>query len=549
MVDLVLRGEGFVQEGQTIEWVTGNFLAEAQSVDPNVVYIEYSVQTQTPANPAPGIAATPGSDYTQLDETFFNSGYLELEVNRDSRDEDYESFEVHSTMTFEYLNGTRFTLLIIHELIISGQSGPSNDVPSGFIPSSMTWTDADPAADHDYQSSSISYDPSEDVWVSDGASPNPTDLGDDISDSWGFGDSFRDIAEQQVTAFWHTLGIERANEYGEARGYDGLGDLIDRKVDLKDDLVTFGTNNLGDMNDAFNSSSPNAFEELQDRIFQNASDFAKSLQDNVNKFEAWLIEGWRLEFLRDNDSQQLNQAIDNTKSLFFDPGSVTLGINGSNDWMEGGDYSDGFIGGSFDDVIFGHGGNDRALGMGGDDYIVGGSGDDDLSGGSGDDELYGDDDDDLLYGNDGNDDLFGEMGSDDLVGGKGKDFLDGGEGVDVLIGGKGTDYYWGGADTDYFVFESINESKKGKARDTIGDFDKALDYIDLASIDAKKGGFDDAFTWIGTDKLKNKGDLHYKDKGGYFIVAGNVKGNKKADFEIKVEGPDLFELREIDFIL
>jgi hypothetical protein len=53
------------------------------------------------------------------------------------------------------------------------------------------------------------------------------------------------------------------------------------------------------------------------------------------------------------------------------------------------------------------------------------------------------------------------------------------------------------------------------------------------SSDAKKGGADNAFHFIGTTKFHHKkGELYYVVKNGDATVKGDVNGDGKADFAI-----------------
>lgn len=140
-----------------------------------------------------------------------------------------------------------------------------------------------------------------------------------------------------------------------------------------------------------------------------------------------------------------------------------------------------------------------------------------------------------------------------LFGMSGNDTLDGGTDDDVLTGGKGKDHLIGGIGSDRFDFNAVNESKRGAA-DVIQDFDfgGGPDLIDLRDIDAKKGGADNKFKFIGTQHFQHKaGELHYikhnapgtaHDKT---IVEGDVNGDGRADFQIvllglhKLHGGDL----------
>jgi serralysin len=85
-------------------------------------------------------------------------------------------------------------------------------------------------------------------------------------------------------------------------------------------------------------------------------------------------------------------------------------------------------------------------------------------------------------------------------------------------------------------------------RDVITDFERGLDEIDLSGIDAKKGGADNAFKWIGNSAFHGKaGELHYLKKAGFLLVEGDINGDRKADFQIEVSG--INKLFADDFIL
>jgi serralysin len=83
--------------------------------------------------------------------------------------------------------------------------------------------------------------------------------------------------------------------------------------------------------------------------------------------------------------------------------------------------------------------------------------------------------------------------------------------------------------------------------DTISDFRRGQDKIDLSGLDAKSGtSAHDAFTWIGSRAFSGAaGELRvYKDHGDYFI-AGDVDGDKVADFVI---GTDHVQILQSDII-
>jgi Ca2+-binding RTX toxin-like protein len=142
-----------------------------------------------------------------------------------------------------------------------------------------------------------------------------------------------------------------------------------------------------------------------------------------------------------------------------------------------------------------------------------------------------------------------------LFGMSGNDKLDGGTADDILAGGKGKDQLIGGTENDTFDFNAVNESKRG-APDVIKDFDFGgdPDFIDLRDIDARKGGADNKFKFIGTQHFHHKaGELHYTkfNKPGHdhdkTVVEGDVNGDGRADLQIILTG--LHHLKAGDFIL
>lgn len=83
----------------------------------------------------------------------------------------------------------------------------------------------------------------------------------------------------------------------------------------------------------------------------------------------------------------------------------------------------------------------------------------------------------------------------------------GGAGDDELIGGAGKNTMNGGGGADTFYFAADIKRLKG---DRIGDFDrKEGDIIDLFAIDAKKGGSDNTFTYIGDESFSKKGEVSF----------------------------------------
>jgi 6-phosphogluconolactonase (cycloisomerase 2 family) len=138
---------------------------------------------------------------------------------------------------------------------------------------------------------------------------------------------------------------------------------------------------------------------------------------------------------------------------------------------------------------------------------------------------------------------------DDIFGLAGNDTIDGLGGGDILTGGLNKDSLTGGGGGDFFNYDLIAESTKGANRDVIEDFSRGQgDRIDLSGIDAKTGGGNQAFKFIGVQGFHDqKGELHFVKKAGFVLVEGDVNGDGRADFQIQVE--DVARLVAADFVL
>jgi Ca2+-binding RTX toxin-like protein len=147
----------------------------------------------------------------------------------------------------------------------------------------------------------------------------------------------------------------------------------------------------------------------------------------------------------------------------------------------------------------------------------------------------------------------GGAGDDSIFGTKATNVLKGNEGVDDLFGFGGRDILSGGLGADTFIFLSLSDSTVARSgRDVITDFDTLRDKIDLAGIDAIKGGGDDAFHLTGNNGFdgftRHPGELGFKfTSGGDTIVSGDVNGDGKADFSILLKGDIL--LHDTNFVL
>lgn len=246
--------------------------------------------------------------------------------------------------------------------------------------------------------------------------------------------------------------------------------------------------------------------------------------------------------------------------------------------LTGTDSNNTLSGASGNDKLYGKGGNDTLYGRDGNDVLDGGAGRDYLSGGNGFDyasyasatagvvadlmdrsknsrDAYGDTYSsiegligskyaDNLRGNDAANTIKGGGGNDKFYGRGGNDKLYGGDGNDLLHGGAGADSLYGDAGADTFVFTSIKDSLPG-TRDTIRDFVRGVDHIDLRGIDANtKIAGDQAFTFIGSKAFTGSaGQLKFSSG----VLSADVNGDRVADFQVNVSG--LSALAKADFYL
>lgn len=138
-----------------------------------------------------------------------------------------------------------------------------------------------------------------------------------------------------------------------------------------------------------------------------------------------------------------------------------------------------------------------------------------------------------LVGGAGADTLFGADGNDVLRGGFGADLLNGGSGDDVLRGEQGKDVLTGGLGHDSFVFASLGDTASLAANaDTITDFIKGADLIDLSQIDAISTDTlaNSAFAFIGTANFTHhSGQVRYVKTATDTYVEMDVNGDAHAD--------------------
>ncbi|MFT4014358.1 MAG: M10 family metallopeptidase C-terminal domain-containing protein [Paracoccus sp. (in: a-proteobacteria)] len=192
--------------------------------------------------------------------------------------------------------------------------------------------------------------------------------------------------------------------------------------------------------------------------------------------------------------------------------------------------NDRFDLGDYDDRAQGHGGHDAMYGNGGNDTLEGGAGKDSIRGGAGHDRLFG---------------------------GTGDDHLWGGAGSDRLHGGIGNDWQHGGAGADVFVFSDVAQLGRNVATtDTIADFTRGQDKIDLSGIDAMAGqSGNQAFTFIGRNAIGTsaRGEVSFQtyDRAGtandVTVIRIDTDADRDAEAVIRLAG--IHGLTASDFIL
>lgn len=128
----------------------------------------------------------------------------------------------------------------------------------------------------------------------------------------------------------------------------------------------------------------------------------------------------------------------------------------------------------------------------------------------------------------------GFAGNDVMAGNGANDLLIGDGGNDTLIGGAGKDALAGKAGADVFVFDASAHSRV-LAADTITDFQRGIDHIDLSGIDANTAAVgNQAFTGFiragGT--FSRAGQLKFVDG----VLYGNTDADAGAEFAIALTG-------------
>ncbi len=256
----------------------------------------------------------------------------------------------------------------------------------------------------------------------------------------------------------------------------------------------------------------------------------------------------------------------------FSGGVTFTNMLAGDDMVEGTNFSDTLRAGAGDDLV---------EGLNGNDWIDGGRGGDDMYGDAGHDVYVVDNVRDRVFetttasslvdsggvdlvrssvsftlgrfvedltltgtlaisgtGNTATNYLTGNSAGNALRGMGGNDVLRGGGGNDVITGGLGRDVLTGGTGSDIFDFNLATESGPlGTGRDTISDFLRGTDRIDLSTIDANSGngsGSNEAFSGFisATSSFTQAGQLKFS--GG--VLYGNTDTDADAEFAVAVTG-------------
>ena len=195
--------------------------------------------------------------------------------------------------------------------------------------------------------------------------------------------------------------------------------------------------------------------------------------------------------------------------------------------------NDAMAGTYLPDRLLGRDGNDELFGLGGNDTLDGGEGNDGLWGGTGDD---------TLLGSGGIDYLAGESGNDLLDAGSGGDLLSGGAGNDTLIGGAGGDSLRGGNGADVFRLDTASDSANIPGQfDTVGDFEKGIDKIDLTGIDGNAAvAGKQQLQYVAFDPAKplevGQVTSHFDAFSGDTMIDANTAGDGGSEVHIVLDG-------------
>ncbi|RJL53839.1 serralysin family metalloprotease [Pectobacterium carotovorum] len=126
----------------------------------------------------------------------------------------------------------------------------------------------------------------------------------------------------------------------------------------------------------------------------------------------------------------------------------------------------------------------------------------------------------------------GGSGNDIIIGNDANNVLIGGAGDDVIYGGGGADTLTGGAGKDIFVYASASDSSYKNGYDTITDFQRGIDKIDLSALNQKGDlQFVNNFTGLGNEAL-----LNWNAESNTTDLWLNFAGQTTPDFVVHIVG-------------
>jgi Ca2+-binding RTX toxin-like protein len=159
---------------------------------------------------------------------------------------------------------------------------------------------------------------------------------------------------------------------------------------------------------------------------------------------------------------------------------------------------------------------------------------------------------DTLRGSTGANTLIAGAGNDTVIGGAGNDNLQGGDGNDLLQGDAGADTIATGAGTDTIRYALVADSA-GLAVDTITDFVRGSDRIDLSAIDASTAARgDQAFQFIGTSAFtaaNQNGSIRYAYDAGTNRTTIQISNDADTAAEMEIVLVGQVALTATDFVL
>ncbi|MFP9230684.1 serralysin family metalloprotease [Pectobacterium cacticida] len=126
----------------------------------------------------------------------------------------------------------------------------------------------------------------------------------------------------------------------------------------------------------------------------------------------------------------------------------------------------------------------------------------------------------------------GGSGNDIIIGNEANNILQGGAGDDVIYGGGGADTLTGGAGRDIFVYASVSDSSYTSGYDTITDFERGIDKIDLSALNQTGDlQFVDTFTGQHNEAL-----LDWDAGNNVTNLWLNFAGQTTPDFVVHIVG-------------